>query len=197
MKIIFLRHGQDDDSRRGGWSSYGLLEEGHMQAKKVAAYLRSQNAYTIGAIYASDLKRTMETASYLSQALNLPVQPDTGLREMNNGHLAGMPNEEALVRYPGLFFSTLEMDEPYPGGESPRDFYCRIKAWFERFLEEHRETEKDIVVVTHGGVIKVLYHLVRGLEWTNKINTIPTDKCSIHVLDAGTMKFEVENKIVW
>lgn len=195
MKIIFVRHGQDDDTRRGGWSPYGLLEEGHIQAQKVAEYFRTQTAYQIGAIYASDLTRTMETAGYLAEALDLPIQPDKDLREINNGDLAGMPNEEALVRYPGLFFSTLEMDEPYPNGESPREFYDRISAWFRRFLAQ--EHSGDVLVVTHGGVIKVLSHIVKGLEWTNKVNTVPTGKCSIHVLNVDTMTFEVENQIVW
>lgn len=196
MRLIFVRHGQDDDTRRGGWSSYGLLAEGHAQAKKVAEYIGNAS-YTIGAIYASDLKRTMETASYAAQTLNLPIREDPGLREINNGDLAGMPNEEALLQYPGLFFSSLGMDEPYPGGESPRGFYDRIQGWFQNFLAENRDNKDDILVVTHGGVIKILYHLVKGMEWTNKSNTVSTGKCSIHVLDVDIMTFEVENLIVW
>ncbi len=196
MRLIFVRHGQDDDTRRGGWSSYGLLEEGHAQAKKVAEYIGSA-PYTIGAIYASDLNRTMETAVYFSDALKLPIQKVPALREINNGDLAGMPNEEALVKYPGLFFSSLKMDEKYPGGESPREFYDRIKAWFSDFLAENRDNQEDVLIVTHGGVIKILYHLVKGLEWTNKSNTVSTGKCSIHVLNVDTMTFEVENLIVW
>ncbi len=195
MNLIFLRHGQDDDSRRGGWSSYGLLEEGHRQAKITAAYLC--NTYRIGAIFASDLPRTMETAHYAANALQLPIHADPMLREINNGCLAGMPNKEALVKYPGLFFSSLEMDEPYPGGESPREFHQRIKAWFASFVHEHRNDPDDILVVTHGGVIKIIHHLVKELEWTNKVNTVPTGKCSIHVLDTDQMAFVVENQTVW
>ncbi len=197
MRIIFVRHGQDDDTRRGGWSSFGLLREGHAQAKQVAEYLFDQKDYSIRAVYSSDLKRTLETAGYISESLGLPVLEDARLREINNGDLAGMPNEEALVQYPGLFFSTLGMDEKYPGGESPSDFYSRIQIWFQDFLANDQEAGKDVVVVTHGGVIKIIYHLVRGLEWTNKSNTVPTGKCSIHVLNTDTMRFEVENQIVW
>ncbi len=197
MRIIFVRHGQDDDTRRGGWSSFGLLREGHAQAKQVAEYHLNQKDYSISAIYASDLTRTMETAGYISKTMVLPVQKDARLREIHNGDLAGMPNDQALAQYPGLFFNTLGIDEKYPGGESPMDFYLRIQTWFHDFLREHRGLGKDVVVVTHGGVIKILYHLVNKLEWTNKSNTFPVAKCSIHVLNTDTMRFEVENQIVW
>lgn len=197
MRLIFVRHGQDDDTRWGGWSPYGLLEEGNAQAKKVADCLRNRREYAIGAIYSSDLKRTLETASYFADAWKLPIQKDPALREINNGLLAGMPNAEALVKYPGLFFSSLNMDEPYPGGESPKEFYDRVNTWFQNFLAENRDNKHDILVVTHGGVIKILYHLVKGMEWTNKSNLVSTGKCSIHVLDVDTMTFEVENQILW
>ncbi len=64
MKIIFVRHGKDDEKYRGGWSNLDLV----------------------------------------------PVVKEEKLREMNNGVLVGMLNEEALIKYPGLFFSSLEMD---------------------------------------------------------------------------------------
>ena len=197
MRIIFVRHGQDDETRRGGWSQYGLLEAGHTQAKKVADYFRNETSYDIGALYASDLPRTMETAAYFSEALDLPIRQDPGLREINNGDLAGMPNEEALRKYPGLFFSTLEMEESFPNGESPADFHRRIQVWFEHFLEANRDSQRDILVVTHGGVIKVIYHLVKKMAWSNKRNSVPTEKCSIHVLNTDTMVWEVENQVVW
>ena len=197
MRIIFVRHGQDDETRRGGWSQYGLLEAGHTQAKKVADYFRNETSYDIGALYASDLPRTMETAAYFSETLDLPIRQDPGLRETNNGDLAGMPNEEAQVKYPGLFFSTLEMEESFPNGESPADFHRRIQVWFEHFLEVNLDSQRDILVVTHGGVIKVIYHLVKKMAWSNRQNTVPTEKCSIHVLNVDTMEWEVENQVVW
>ncbi len=196
MKLIFLRHGQDDDTRRGGWSQFGLLEEGHVQAQKTAAYLRSA-AYQIGAVYASDLPRAMETAQYCCAALELPMKLEPAVREMNNGDLAGMPNEEALVKYPGLFFSSLGMEEAYPGGESPREFFDRIRGWFWEFLYKNRNDQEDILVVTHGGVIKIIYHLVEQMAWTNRSDLVSAGKCSIHVLDVDTMTFEVNDLIVW
>ncbi len=197
MRIVFVRHGKDDDAYRGGWSSLGLLDEGKRQAQAVADYFRTSSEYKIEYIVSSDLNRTLETAEYIATALDLTIHTDTRLRETNNGDLAGMLNSEALVKYPGLFFNTLDMDEAYPNGESPTAFYLRIKEWFENFLKNPPISADDILVVTHGGVINIIYYLVKELEWTNKKPQFPIDKCSIHILNVNSMQFETENKVVW
>lgn len=68
-----------------------------------------------------------------------------------------MLNDIALEKYPGLFFSSLNMDEAYPNGESPNDFYMRIKKWFSEFSSNCHNMKGNILVVTHGGVINVVY----------------------------------------
>ena len=122
------------------------------------------------------------------------VHKEFQIREINNGDLAGMLNDTALKQYPGLFFSSLEMDEAYPNGESPKDFYRRIQRWFLEFTFNCRDVKGNVLVVTHGGVINVIYHLVKGIEWNNKSRVFKAGNCSIHVLNMDTMEFEVENK---
>lgn len=197
MRIIFVRHGKDDDAYRGGWSSLGLLDEGKRQSQAVADYFRTTSEYKIEYIVSSDLNRTIETAEYIATALDLPIHTDTRLRETNNGDLAGMLNSEALVKFPGLFWNTLAMDEAYPNGESPAAFYLRIKEWFDDIIKSSLTNNGDLLVVTHGGVINIIYYLVKELEWTNKKPRFPIDKCSIHVLNVDSMTFEVANKVVW
>lgn len=195
MKIIFVRHGKDDDRYRGGWSSMDLIPAGIEQAKKLAKYLcENSPAFDISRIVSSDLQRAMTTANIVSAELGLPVLEDPRIRETNNGDLAGMLNEEALVRYPRLFFSSLRMDEPYPNGESPREFYVRIKTWLENFMSECQTLQGNVLVVTHSGVINVIYHLVKHMEWSNKGASFKVSNCGIHVLNTDTMEFEVENK---
>ena len=196
MRIVFVRHGKDDDKYRGGWSSLDLIPEGIEQAKKLANHLaENRMEYNITRIISSDLPRTMTTASYISAELGLPVLEEPQIRETNNGDLAGMLNDEALVRFPGLFFSSLEMDEPYPNGESPNEFYARIKTWFENFLVEYQNTNSNTLVVTHSGGINVIYHIVRKMDWSNKGRTFKVSNCSIHVLNTDILDFEVENKV--
>jgi len=195
MKIIFVRHGKDDSSYRGGWSNLDLTPEGLEQANQLAEHLKVNNdTYHISRILSSDLTRTMTTARCISASLGLDIQQESRIRETNNGDLAGMRNDTALKRYPGLFFSTLDMEEHYPNGESPKEFYQRIKTWFDEFCLQHRCTEGTTLVVTHGGVINVIYHLVNNLHWSNKNPPFHAATCSIHVLNLQTMEFEVKNK---
>ena len=193
MKLFFVRHGKDDENFRGGWSVLGLVPEGVEQAKGLAKHLcEKKENYGIKKIVSSDLVRAKETAEILAEALELPVITDERLREADNGVLAGMSNEEALKKYPGLFWNTLEPEECYPGGESPKQFYTRIKEWFETFLAECKEFEGNVLVLTHGGVINVVYHLVRNMEWSNKKKPVPVANCSVHVLDTDGMEIYEE-----
>ena len=108
MKIIFVRHGKDDSNYRGGWSTMDLTEEGKIQAMRLAEFLYSQKGtFDISKIVSSDLPRTVSTAKAISYKLKIPFHVDARLREMNNGELAGMKNEVASIKYPGLYFNTL------------------------------------------------------------------------------------------
>ena len=169
MKILFVRHGKDDDRYRGGWSNLDLTDEGVEQVMELAKHLKKyKEEYNISRIVSSDLQRALTTSKIIAKELNLCITKEEAIRETNNGDLAGMLKEEALLKYPGLFFSSLDMDEAYPNGESPQEFYVRIKEWFERFVDEHKNDKENILVVTHGGVINIIYHLVNKLEWSNK-----------------------------
>ncbi len=195
MKLIFVRHGKDDDRYRGGWSTMDLIPEGIDQAKQLAKHLKYNNdVYKISHIVSSDLTRTMTTANIISSELGLPVQTEFKIREINNGDLSGTLNDVAVEQYPGLFFRSLEMDEAYPNGESPNEFYLRIKKWFSEFAFDCCKKAGNILVVTHGGVINVVYHLVKGTEWNNKKCAFKSENCSIHILNINTMEFEVENR---
>lgn len=194
MKFIFIRHGKDDGKYRGGWSNQDIISEGKEQAHKLAKYLEENNeSLNISKFVVSDLKRAITTANIANEFLDLPVELEPELREMNNGDLAGMLNDDALVKYPGLFFNTLEMNEKYPNGESPIDFYNRIKDWFYQAIETYKDVDGNIAFITHSGVINIIYYIVKGLNWSNKEKSYKIGNCSIHILDLSKMKFDVEN----
>ena len=115
MKVFFIRHGKDDGNYRGGWSAMPLLDEGKKQVKKLAQYLdENSKEFNIEKIISSDLERTKETTEIINEKIGAEVEYTDRLREINNGKIAGMLNEEVEKKFPGLYYNTLRMDERYP-----------------------------------------------------------------------------------
>ena len=79
-----------------------------------------------------------------------------------------MSNDIATERYPGLFWNTLEWDECYPDGESPHQFFDRISVAWKTFKQSTQDTEGNVILVTHGGVINAIYHIEHGIPYSNK-----------------------------
>lgn len=164
MRCYIVRHGQDDETVRGGWGQQPLTEVGIQQAEKLAEEMAQLNIQTI---YSSDLCRAVQTAQILAKKQLLPVTWLPQFREVNNGALAGMKNDLALQRYPGLFWNQLGWEQCYPGGESPKQFYDRIyKAWTD-FSNEILSSGENVALVTHGGVVHVIRAILEGRQYSN------------------------------
>ncbi len=181
MELHLIRHGHDPDGYRGGWSMRGLDALGYRQAHLLAQRLRRER-FRADTLLCSDLPGAVQTGEVLAQALGLPLLPRPAWREVNNGVLAGMANTEAERRYPGLYWRTLEANQPYPGGESPAQFHRRVVVAFDELCRtvERREAGPRVVVVTHGGVIEVIAALLHNVEWSNKQRRFPTGDTSLH-----------------
>jgi len=169
MICMLARHGKDDESVRGGWSQHSLSEEGMKQARELAGRLQAQkNSYSLSRIYSSDLVRAAQTARIVGDRLGLAVTLLPDFREVNNGLLAGMKNDLAEDRFPGLYWNQLAWEQTYPEGESPKAFYERIADAWERFSYELVSGKENVLLVTHGGVIQVILSLINNVPYTNK-----------------------------
>ena len=83
MKIYIARHGQDDDSVRGGWSDCSLTDLGVKQSVDLADEILSKSdEYNIGMIVSSDIIRAKQTALIISEKLSVPVKYDMDFREV-------------------------------------------------------------------------------------------------------------------
>lgn len=76
-----------------------------------------------------------------------------------------------MKQYPGLYYSSLGIDDHYPNGESPREFYVRVRNAFLKLLEENQS--KKILLVTHGGVITIILAMINGYEYSTKLKIAP------------------------
>ena len=153
MICCLVRHGKDDDTVRGGWSQQPLTDEGEVQAAELAVFVQ-KSGLGIQQVYSSDLRRAMQTAQIVADSLRLPIVPKPEFREVNNGNLAGIKNELAA--------------EQYPGGESPKEFYERIRCAWDVLQKDILERNENVMLVTHGGVMHVILSIVKGEIYSNQ-----------------------------
>jgi probable phosphoglycerate mutase len=119
------------------------------------------------AIYSSPLGRALVTADAIGQALDLPVLPDDGLREMGLGAWEGLTHAEIGGGW-GDTYSRWVRDpvgNPPPGGEPMANLGVRVTAAVERIRAAHGET--DVVVVSHAGAIGAYLCTMLGLSLSN------------------------------
>ena len=156
-RLLVVRHGAttwSEGGRLNGRSDIPLSEVGRAQVRELARTLDPRPQTTI---WSSDLERATATASILQAAVTvagavLPLRIDERLRELDFGRLEGLTWTElepatrrALFDFDG--FSA-------PGGESVLALAARV----DDFLTDlhHVDDPGPQIVVTHGGVIRLL-----------------------------------------
>ena len=163
MRIWFVRHGETEwnrTKRYQGHSDIPLNENGRRQAQDTAALLAKE---PLSAIYASDLKRAVETAEAIAQTHELPVQQKPELRELHFGLWEGLRYEQIMEKWANelsLMYGHPEKGRA-PEGEGFSDLAQRAGAALLEIRKAHQETE-TIAVVAHGGTIRVLLCLLQG-----------------------------------
>jgi broad specificity phosphatase PhoE len=157
-----VRHGEstwNSEHRIQGHQDPPLSERGREQASRVARRLASRRPE---AIYASDLRRALETAEPIAASTGVAVQPMSELREIFLGEWEGLHSAELAERYPDAWAAWT--DEPnwdlVPGGEGASAFEARVGAALDGVMARH--PHGDVIVVTHGGVIQLALHRIVG-----------------------------------
>ena len=137
-----------------------LDETGQRQAAALGLRLAGE---TLTAIYASDLKRAWQTASTIALHHTCPLIPEPRLREMDFGTWQGLTYDE-IQEKDRQNLEAWEADRLLnspPGGESLNQFSSRVEAVFKAIMHTH--TDETVLLVAHGGTLKILLCLVLGL----------------------------------
>ena len=161
--LILIRHGETEFNREGrfqGGIDAPLNDHGRRQAEWLAAQLARER---IDALNCSDLLRARQTAAPAAAALGLTAQPDARLREQGFGVLEGLTFAEAREREPAALavWARHRADSAPPGGETVHAFHDRVVAAVRDIAARH--AGRRIAVVTHGGVLDMLWRASHGL----------------------------------
>lgn len=163
-ELLFIRHGETDWNRQQrfqGQIDVPLNATGQAQARRLAARL-ADTPYD--ALFSSDLRRARETSAPLAAAWGHTPTTMASLREQNFGLLEGLDVPTIQARHAGLWQQWLEhrADFALPGGgESLRQFHARVLAAVRLLAEDH--AGRRIAIVTHGGVLDMLWRTAHGL----------------------------------
>lgn len=154
--IYFIRHGETDynkDMRFQGHLDIPLNQKGISQAKQA---LEDSKKYHFDIIYHSPLSRAKQTAEIINSFHNVPMVSDDRLKEIFMGSLQGQIPKNFPEEEQKLAFSNPE----YFGGESHEEFCARIKS----FLDDLGSSNKNILIVSHGGVYRAIYKTINNLN---------------------------------
>jgi len=179
-EFLVVRHGQsvaDIEKRHEGRADFPLTELGRKQAISVAEWIAKH--YPAALILASPLKRAAETARTIAERLSISVDFDDDLMEFDNGVLAGLLKEEAIKKYPKPVGGR-PPHECIPGGESEISFRARGEIAWSRIRHSCPEPDKRILIVSHGGMISMLFRCFLELPMNSNV-WIKTSDTGIHL----------------
>jgi len=157
--IDLLRHGEPEG---------GVKFRGHRDDPLSADGWEQMRAATAGAagcevIVASPLRRCADFAAELAARLGVPLESETRFREIGFGAWEGLTVEQVAASEPQAlerFWRDPAQHTP-PGGESLAAFEIRVAAGWGDLLSRH--AGKKILLVCHGGVIRLILAQVLGM----------------------------------
>ena len=158
MELILVRHGLPERVElAAGRADPALSDVGREQARQVGVWLRRE---TIDAIYASPLRRAVETAEPLANDLDLRPVIHESVAEYDRGASHYIPMEE-LKREDYAAWKAF-VDGGYGEEVDMAEFAMRVSDGMEEIIRAN--AGRRVAVFCHGGVVNV---------WTAKVLGMP------------------------
>ncbi|WP_041737561.1 histidine phosphatase family protein [Caldicellulosiruptor owensensis] len=169
-RIYLVRHGETDWNRLNlvqGSIDTELNSTGIEQAKKIAERLKNKK---IDIIFSSTLKRAYTTASYIKSYHPYAMfETSEKLNEINFGEWEGLSFEELERKYSHVYLMWKNHPDKaiFPGEGNLYAVMKRVKSFFDDILQKNFS---NIVIVTHGGIVKlsIIYFLNLPLDFYKK-----------------------------
>ncbi len=164
LTLYFLRHGETQASQTGGFCGdldVDLTTEGfHMARDFAAAY----QALPWAAVFCSPLRRSVDTARPLCDAVGLEMQLRDGLKEIAYGRWEGKTPEEVNRQFHDEYVSWLADPGWYAptGGERGVDVARRSSMVLDEIERVH--PTGNVLVVSHKATIRIMLCSLLGID---------------------------------
>jgi 2,3-bisphosphoglycerate-dependent phosphoglycerate mutase len=188
--LILLRHGQSQwnlENRFTGWVDVPLSARGEAEARAAGEKLRGRR---IDKLYASVLKRAIDTARLALETAGLPEPPterDAALNERMYGDLQGKNKAEAAREFGDeqVKLWRRSYDVRPPGGESLADTAARVLPYWEARILPDLKAGRNVLVAAHGNSLRALVMHLDGLTRDQVLKLeIPTGAPLLYEIDA-------------
>ncbi|MCH2000914.1 histidine phosphatase family protein [Acinetobacter seifertii] len=157
FRIDLLRHGESQYSHTlRGHLDDELTANGWQQMQSTIEQVTDQ---TWDVIVSSSLKRCACFAEQLAKTTQLPLLLNHNLKEMYFGEWEGVSTQQIYETSPELLTNFWQKPSQYcpPQAETLMQFQTRIlKGFQDLLLDMQNQNWQRALVVTHGGVIKLL-----------------------------------------
>jgi broad specificity phosphatase PhoE len=182
-RVFMVRHGATvlgAEDRFAGATDVALSDEGREQTRRLAQRLSSEK---IGAIFASPLTRTIETAQILAKPHKVEVQTRDGLREISHGRWEQLTRREVEERFPE---EAAEWEkDPYTfapvGGESGLAVTARALPVLIELVRKH--PAQNILVVSHKATIRLLLSSLLGFDPRRYRDSLDQKPAALNIVD--------------
>jgi broad specificity phosphatase PhoE len=170
--IFLARHGETEWNREKRWqglSDLSLNERGREQARALAQKLE---AVPLSVVYASDLRRSYETAVVVAEAKGLSVTTMRELREIDVGSWTGLSYDEVKERFRDAYTEMrTRTGRGWEGGETYAEMGRRVLEAMRRIARGH--AGEAVLVVTHSGPIRSIRAHALGLDYAEDRKAAP------------------------
>jgi len=174
-----LRHGDTGVSGFRGSLDDPLSDAGWQQMREAL-----QLDIPWQAVISSPLRRCADFAKIFAEQNGLPLVFDARLRELHFGDWEGQSAVQLLEENASAL--TQFWNDPWactpPNGEHLADLEQRVRFIMEELCSAY--CGKRILLITHGGVIRMMLFLVKKFSHS-KLLSIDVPQASLHTLNVG------------
>ncbi len=176
MKLYIVRHGETLENANDclvGRLNSSLTENGRKQALVVRDNLKEKN---IDLIVSSTLDRCRQTATIIGDD-NIEIIYTDKLLGRDHGEFTGV--KKSSVNFDEYW--NYNLNKQYEKAESVKELYDRAKSVIEEIKEAYND--KNVVIVTHSGIVRVLYYYFKGIPENGVLSEVEIKNCSVFEYD--------------
>ncbi len=182
-RLFLVRHGAtvlSAEDRFAGSTDVDLSDAGRQQAAALAERLASE---AVTAVYASPMKRTVETAKILGAPYALTPETSAALREIDHGRWEGLTRSEVETRFPDEY-AGWEAD-PFTFAPEQGEAGIHVLARALPVLRDivARHADESVIVVSHKATIRLLISSLLGFDARGYRDRLDQHPCCLNILD--------------